>query len=429
MGAACAKRAPEQPQDQDAIRKARLAKLTAPGDLDDSWKNCFLDTGLAASLRTWRSSPFPDGSLLMLLLEGSDDDIHTKRCQMYLWPKVASGLLSRSPAAGEVLATRLQFDKAAPAKAKPGSRESDASMLIRIFGLKRDGIQLPTVFFLYGATPVRAYHFGEHVAPSSFIDLLESVRGDMKKHWQSIGWNEISKSRIKDVTYLESLSKCQELHRKQAEELLGALSALQAGDLMRKSGFTPGDFVVEDVGVSLDADAAAEAMRAEHIMEQEERAALRASQQAEFEEAEADDAQRREAESKRSAEERKLAEEREAADVWAMMDRQHRLENLPIEPSESDAMQAESNVMNLTVVLPGGRKLTRRWLATDPVSAVADFAFGHAEESELPYQRGLPTIVCNFPKREVQPGDEATLAGLGLATKEILRAVVPEQGG
>merc|ERR1719401_2970093 len=108
------------------------------------------------------------------------------------------------------------------------------------------------------------------------------------------------------------------------------------------------------------------------------------------------------------------------------MDRQHRMEQLPAEPPEGETTVA---VFMLTVALPSGRKLTRRWYATDRISAVAEFAFGSAEEEELPYAHGPPILVCNFPRRELGPSDVRSLAEVGLATREVLRAVVADKTG
>lgn len=226
---------------------------------------------------------------------------------------------------------------------------------------------------------------------------------------------------VVEVADLERRRAAEELHGKMAEALLAAESHARARDLVHRGVASAADFVVEDVGQSLDADAVAETAREQNAAEQPERAALREAQAAELAEAEGEDKRRRLEGAAREADAALREEEAEAREVWAAMDRECRLERLPAEP---DGGEAGEGVLALTVVLPGsGRRLSRRWRAADPVGAVSEFAFGMAEESELPHAEGAPGLVFGFPPCTLAPDDGRGLREAGLATREVLRAL------
>lgn len=402
----------------DDVRKRRLAKLSAPGDLDDSWQRCFLTGDLKAILMAWRAKPFPSGSVLLLLIEGPDDSLVTQKLRKFLWPAVADGLLSSSPASdSEVLAARLQLTKKAG-----GPNEDDASFVLKLFGLDSDAA--PVALLMWGVPQVRALKLRDQITPESFRRTVADVKTHVKKDWAERGWNvdagpSKNGTRVMEVSDLERRRAVEELHQKMAEDLLGAYSAKQAQDLMRRGTAKAGDFVVEDVAVSLDADAVAAEQRAIHASEREERDALRAEQGREFEEAQAVDRQRQEEEARRRAEAERLEEEAEAASVWAQMDKAVRLERLPPEPSEGD-----SDSLMITVVLPStGRRVKRRWRGADMVSYVAEFAFGIATEDEIPYSRGVPGLKRGFPRCDLPTADSQSLESLGLEAREIVHAV------
>eukprot|EP00927_Polykrikos_kofoidii_P025544 TRINITY_DN22929_c0_g1_i1.p1 TRINITY_DN22929_c0_g1~~TRINITY_DN22929_c0_g1_i1.p1 ORF type:complete len:456 (+),score=99.42 TRINITY_DN22929_c0_g1_i1:74-1441(+) len=401
----------------EELRKRRLLRLSAPGDVDDGWRTCFLDGGLADVLKAWRNQRFPDGALLMLAVE--DASLASQRLEKFLWPTVAKGLFSAGPVkAPEVLAARLRLSAAGTL----GTASSDAEFLLRVFGMKAD--VAPVIFLLSGAGPVRVAQLREGVGAESFRRLIVEAQEQLKQVWKEKGWDDAAERssrgegahRAMEIKDLERLRAVEDLHRKFAEDLLGAYNEEQAKDLVRRGIAAPGDFVVEDVGVSLDTDEVAAETREEHLAEQAEREALRASQAAEFEESRRRDSERRDADEKRQADEEQQAEEAEARQVWIQMDRLHRLERLPTEPSE------ESDTLLLTISLPGsGRKLSRRWRRADLLESVAEFAFGCAEESELPHAEGVPRLVGGFPRRGLDL--TSSLQDAALASREVIFVV------
>ena len=97
-------------------------------------------------------------------------------------------MFSTSPTRpGEFLAVRFTWEepstKNAPAKA------SDAATLLGIFGLKRESIQLPIAFFLWGEMPVSAFHISEELSPEHFRWRVKSVQEGMRKSWAERGWD------------------------------------------------------------------------------------------------------------------------------------------------------------------------------------------------------------------------------------------------
>mmetsp|Transcript_95723 Transcript_95723/g.270916 ORF Transcript_95723/g.270916 Transcript_95723/m.270916 type:complete len:337 (+) Transcript_95723:297-1307(+) len=307
--------------------------------------------------------------------------------------------------------------------------ESDAAFALRTFGLQPDAV--PVMFFLWGGSAVRAARLapqeGFVVPAEAFERLVGDVCDHVRQDWAEKGWVEKEEGRVMDVKDLERRRAVEHLHTRMAESLLAALSAAQAEDLVRRGVASAGDFVTEDVAVGLDADAAAEMLREEHLREREERAQLRAAQEEEFAEAEAADAARREAQIRALRAEEEAREEAEAREIWARMDRQHRLEGLPEEPPEIEACDGASGVLAVTVILPGGgRRLVRRWRGSDPARAVAEFAFGSASEDELPHAGGPPRLVFGFPRVEMAPDDVRCLHEVGVASRDVLRALPAE---
>lgn len=269
--------------------------------------------------------------------------------------------------------------------------------------------------------------------PEALQRCLAEAHEQAAKDWAERGWDVLveketshgnSAGRAMTMKDLERRRVVEELHKKMAENLLAAHSAVQAQSLVRRGVVKPKDFVVEDVAVGLDADAAADDAREEHLVERVERETLRAAQAAEFSESQARDANRRAIEEERRAAAQREAEEEEARTIWARMDREHRIERLPQEPLEGCVAEGVDAVLSLTVVLPvSGRKVFRRWRAGDPVNALAEFAFGRAEDAELPYGQGPPRLVCTFPRREFSPDDTRSLQEVGLSSREVLHAI------
>jgi len=404
------------------IRERRLAKLSAPGDLDDSWQGCFLDGGLAATLKAWRSQPFPTGALLLLLVEGPGDCLATQRLRKFLWPRAAPGRLSAAPTGqDEVLAARLTL----AGGRKPGKNppDNDAELLLQILGLKVDAA--PLLLLLSGSPQVRAVHLKGGLSPEVLEKVILEAQEQKRKDWAEKGWREEDENQQRrkgvpmDMKALDRLRGVEGLHKKMAEDLLAAYSAAQAKDLVRRGVASPKDFVVEDVAVSLDTDAVAETTREQNVAERASREALRAEQAAEWAEAAAADEARREEERRKAEEEEREEEEAEAREVWARMDRTHRLEQLPPEPEA-----ASHGVLALTVALPGsGRRFARRWRETDSVQMVADFAFGSATEEELPHAAGPPDLAFGFPRKSLSTDSGVSLAEAGVASREVLHAL------
>ena len=76
----------------------------------------------------------------------------------------------------------------------------------------------------------------------------------------------------------------------------------------------------------------------------------------------------------------------EAAEIWAVFEREHRLEALPPEPP-----QGAPGVLSLVVVLPAGRRLSRRFDGeSDTLQHVFDYAEGSAgDEDGWPHTRAV----------------------------------------
>lgn len=397
---------PPESFDSDELRRRRVARLAAPGDLSDDWQGCFFDGSLGEALRTWRAQRFPCGSLLMLLLE--DDAITSLRLRKTLWPVAAPGLLSAAPKSPEQLfAVRVRAAE-------------DLQLAQKLFNINTH-MALPQALFLWGSTSVRVVRFGEYIDADAFRRTVVEMRRLAEEDWREAGWPCIASagtaSRVVNLEELKKRSAYEELHRRMAENLLGSISQLQAQALVKRGFANPRDFVVEDTAVGLDADSVAEATREEHLAERHERDTLRVSQEEEFAEAAAADAAAAAAaEAKRVAASQE-AEDIEAKAIWSLAVREALLEKLPLEPA-SDAPGA----MHLTVVLPGGRRLTRRWCADDPASAVAKFALGSATEQELPGETP-PSLLGGYPPRVlIAPDIASSLRELGLQVREVLRA-------
>merc|ERR1712150_120884 len=108
--------------------------------------------------------------------------------------------------------------------------------------------------------------------------------GRVKQDWAEKGWDETAEAAkrsaggVRELRDLEPRRAVEALHRNMAEGLLAAVSSARAKTLVRKGVVSLGDFVVEDVGVSLDADVAAEETRQANLAERASREALRAEQ-------------------------------------------------------------------------------------------------------------------------------------------------------
>lgn len=206
-----------------------------------------------------------------------------------------------------------------------------------------------------------------------------------------------------ELADLSKLDEARNLHRKMAEDLLSAHSVSSAKQLVRKGIVTLQDFVPEDAAVGLDADEVAEHIKAEHEKERPERERLRREQEEELAASKAADAAAA-----------KDAEDAEALEIWRKFDREHRLQGLPEEPEKGAKGSVE-----LIVSLPGGRRIGRRWSHKDSISAVADFAYGSANDNEL--LKYPPGLRCAYPKLQLEDF-EASLLDVGLVERTVLHA-------
>lgn len=193
-----------------------------------------------------------------------------------------------------------------------------------------------------------------------------------------------------------------ELRRQQANGLLGAHSGMVAQGLIQSGRFTTRDFVAEtqeeqetrqfgglsgeERAMIASAEAAAAADRAE----------IQATQQEEYEEAEAMDRSRAEAEDAVVARVAWEQEELEAAEIWAKFEKEHKLESLPEEPEAGG-----EGVWKIVIMMPGsGRRLTRRWSKDDTLQQLFDYSAGMANISNGDDEIiGPIALVQNFPTK------------------------------
>ena len=373
-----------KPESAGSVRRKRLERVSTPGDLDSTWERRFVNGTLGTALRTWREADSP--SILLISVEGTD--MPSRKLREYVWasPELSS-VLSPGPAtpADGVLAVRCL------------SGTADAAFLTRLLHLEQ--ARLPLLMFLWGKSPIRVYQV-DGMNPSAMLGVVAEMHSQRRHDWAELGWTSSA------AEYPPQLPEIRSLHRRMAEGLLAALSAHSAEQLISRGFATAGDFVIEDVAVGLDADHLATELKSQFLSEEPERALLLAEQAAELAAAAAVDEQR-------AAEAERLREEEEAREIWRLLEREHRLEQLPPEPMEGDP------AVLLTISLPGGRRVSRRFNENDTVRTVVDFAYGSSTDTELGCYP--PSLARTFPRLRLDDV-EATLRQAGIAHRTILYA-------
>lgn len=157
--------------------------------------------------------------------------------------------------------------------------------------------------------------------------------------------------------------------------------------------------------------------------------ALREQQDAEFEESERLDLEKRKAVEEEQRKEREVAtaqayrESQEMAAIEKLLE--HKESKLPLEPSDSEA-----DSIVIMIRFPDGDRCSRRFRRFDGISSVFDFvdvhvnrASGVSEKSQtvgssLWWKLGGYNLVTQFPRRVIQEDSELTLQDAGLNSKQ-----------